>query len=106
MAEEKILLCEASRDARLGSGHVALTISGAEKKSLERRLGTAGLVAESNGILKGRAVRALWEISRRERAGSEKMCGGRAVRALWERSRLTKEVRSAKLSGSDARRFI
>ena len=101
MAEETILLCEASRDARLGSGHIALTISGAEKKLLERRLGAGGLVTGSNGRLKGRAVRALWEISRTESAGSEKMCGGRAVRALWERSRLAREVRSAKLSGSD-----
>jgi len=57
-------------------------------------------------MLKGRAVRALWEISIRESAGSEKILDGRHVRALWERSRLTKEVRSAKLSGSDARRFF
>jgi hypothetical protein len=57
-------------------------------------------------MLKGRAVKALWEISIRESAGSEKILDGRQVRALWERSRLTKEVRSAKLSGSDARRFF
>jgi hypothetical protein len=59
MAEETILLCEASKDVRLGSGHVALTISGAEKKELERRLGVGALVAGSNGMLKGRAVKAL-----------------------------------------------
>jgi len=64
-------LCEASKDVRLGSGRVALTISGAEKKVLERRLGAGILVAGSNGMLKGRAVKALWEISRRERTGSE-----------------------------------
>ena len=64
-----MLLCEASKDVRLGSGHVALTISRA--KELERRLGVGVLVAGSNGTLKGRAVKALWEISRRESAGSE-----------------------------------
>jgi hypothetical protein len=64
-------LCEARKDVRLGSGHVALTISGGEKNELERRLGAGVLIAGSNGMLKGRAVKALWEISRRESTESE-----------------------------------
>jgi hypothetical protein len=72
MAEVTMLLCEASREARRGSGRVALTTAGAEKKSLERRLGTGTFVAESNGILKGRAMRELCETSRLERAGRAK----------------------------------
>ena len=45
----------------------------------------------------------VWEILRRKRVGYEKMCCRRVVRASWERSKLTKEVRSAKPSGSDVR---
>jgi len=101
-----ILLYEASRDVRQGSGRVALTISGVEKKLLERRVGSGRLVAGSNGILKGRAVKELCEISSTEGVGSEKKRGGRDVKALWERSILTRDVRSAKLSGSDTRRLF
>ena len=82
MAEEIILLCEASSEVRLGSGHVALTISEGEKNPLERRLGAGTVVAGSNGMLKGSAVRELCERSRREREGSEKNSDGREVRAL------------------------
>ena len=82
MAEETILLCEASSEVRRGRGRVALTISGGEKNPLERWLGAGTVVTESNGMLKGRAVRELCERSRREREGSEKKCDGREVRAL------------------------
>jgi hypothetical protein len=82
MAEEIILLCEASSEVRRGRGRVALTISEGEKNPLERRLDDGTVVAGSNDILKGRAVRELCEMSRTEREGSEKKCDGREVRAL------------------------
>jgi hypothetical protein len=106
MAEETILLCETSREVRWGRGRVARTITGAEKSPLERRRGAGAVVAGSNGMLKGREVRELCEMSRTEREGSKKNCDGREVRALWDRSRLIREVRSAKLSGSEARRLF
>jgi hypothetical protein len=40
---------------------------------VERQLDDGSLVAKSNGMLKGRGIRALWETSRRESAGSEKI---------------------------------
>jgi hypothetical protein len=82
MADETILLCETSREVRLGRGRFARTISGAEKNALGRRLGVGAVVARSNGMLKGRAVRELCEMSRTEREGSEKKCNGSEVRAL------------------------
>jgi hypothetical protein len=106
MAEEIILLCEASSEVRRGRGRVALTISEGFKNPLERRLGAGTVVAGSNGMLKGRAVRVLCERSREEREGSEKKRDGREVSALCDRSRLIREVRSAKLSGSEVRRLF
>jgi len=82
MAEEMILLCETSREVRQGRGRVARTISGAVRNPLERRRGAGAVVAVSNGMLKGRVVRELCEMSRTEREGSEKNCNGREVRAL------------------------
>jgi hypothetical protein len=82
MAEETILLCEASREVRRGRGRVALTISEGERNPLECRLCAGTVVAGSKGMLKGRAVRELCERSRTEREGSEKKCDGRDVRAL------------------------
>ena len=82
MAEEIILLCEASSEVRQGSGHIALTISEGEKNPLGRRLGAGTVVVGSNGMLKGRAVRELCERSKTERDGSEKKCGGREMREL------------------------
>jgi hypothetical protein len=106
ISEEAILLCEASREVRRGRGRVARTISGAEKNAPGRRLGVGAVVARSNGMLKGREVRELCEMSRTESEGSEKNCDGREVRVLCDRSRLIREVRSAKLSGSEARRLF
>ena len=82
MSEEIILLCEASSELRRGRGRVALTISKGDRNPPERRLGVGTVVAGSNGMLKGRAVRELCERSRTEREGSEKKCDGREVRAL------------------------
>ena len=82
MAEETILLCEASSEVIRGRGRVALTISGGEKNPLDRRLGARIVVAGSKGMLKGRVVRELCERSRTERDGSEKKSDGREVRAL------------------------
>ena len=81
MAEEVILLCEASSEVRQGSGRVALTISEGEKNPLGR-LDAGTVVVGSNGMLKGRAVRELCERSKTEREGSEKKCGGREMREL------------------------
>lgn len=82
MAEETILLCETSREVRWGRGRVARTISGAERNPLERWLDNGAIVAGSNGILKGREVKELCEMSRTEREGSEKKCDGREIKAL------------------------
>lgn len=82
MAEETILLCEASSEIRRGRGRVALTISEGVKNPLEHRLGAGTVVVGSNGMLKGRAVRELCEMSRSDREGSEKNCDGREMRAL------------------------
>jgi hypothetical protein len=82
MAEETILLCETSKEVSRGRGRVARTTSGAVKNPLERRVDTGAVVAESNGMLKGRVVRELCEMSRTEREGSAKKYDGRDVRAL------------------------
>jgi len=40
---------------------------------VEHQIGDGTLIVKSNGILRRRAIRALWEILRRESVGSEKI---------------------------------